>query len=147
MTHLPDPIRQPQFYDGVPFKRLVAWLIDSALIFLISAIVVIVTAFVGLLVWPLLYLTIGFVYRVVTLANGSATWGMRFAGIEFRSDSGARLDTSQAALHTAGFTVSFAIPVLQVVSVGMMLIDSHGRGLTDMVLGTVAINRQAVPQR
>ena len=144
MTLLPDPGRQPHFYDGVPFKRLVAWIIDSVVIFAISALVVLMTAFVGLLIWPLLYLVIGFVYRVVTLTNGSSTLGMRFAGIELRNDRGERLDAAQALLHTTGFTVSFAIPVLQVISVGMMLIDAHGRGLTDTFMGTVALNRRAV---
>lgn len=144
MHALPDPFAQPQFYDAVPSKRLIAWLLDSVLIFLLCLGVVLATAFVGLFIWPLLYLVLGFAYRVVTLANGSATWGMRFAGIELRDETGARLDLGQALAHTAGYTISFAVPVLQVISVVMMLTGSRGQGLTDTVLGTVALNRQAL---
>ena len=143
MDHLPDPYRQPQFYDGVAGKRLIAWLIDSLLILLICAGAVLLTAFVGLLIWPLLYLTLGFAYRVVTLANGSATWGMRFAGVEIRDNRGARLDLAQAFAHTLGYTVSFAVPILQVISVVMMLTGARGQGLTDTMLGTVALNRRS----
>ena len=112
MTALPDPDYQAEFYTSVPAKRLVAWVVDSLLIVMLSAAAVVATAFVGLFVWPLLYLVVGFAYRVVTIANGSATWGMRFAGIELRDASGQRLDGAQALLHTAGYTLSLAIPVV-----------------------------------
>lgn len=142
-TALPDPHYQAEFYTSVPTKRLVAWVIDSAVIVGASLLAVVMTAFVGLFVWPLLYLTIGFVYRTVTLANGSATWGMRFAGIELRDHSGQRVDTQGAIMHTAGYTLSMAIPVLQIASIIMMLTSSRGQGLTDAMLGTVMLNRRA----
>ncbi|MEP2716339.1 RDD family protein [Pseudophaeobacter sp.] len=142
MTALPDPDYQAEFYDSVALKRLVAWVIDSILIVGLCLLTVLFTAFLGLFIWPLLYLVIGFVYRTVSIANGSATLGMRFAGIELRDLSGRRLDTSQATLHTAGFTLSLAIPVLQVISIIMMLTTSRGQGLTDALLGTVVINKR-----
>jgi uncharacterized RDD family membrane protein YckC len=144
MRHLPDPDRQPHFYSGVPAKRFAAWIVDTFLIFALAALIVVLTGFVGLLIWPLLYLAVGFVYRYVTLANGSATWGMRFAGIELRAQDGTRFDTSLAFLHTAGYTISFAVPVLQVISVAMMLTSPRAQGLTDALLGSVAINRRSV---
>jgi uncharacterized RDD family membrane protein YckC len=143
MTALPDPHSQPQFYASVPAKRLFAWIVDSVVIFVLCLCVVLLTAFLGAFIWPLLYLVIGFAYRVVTLANGSATWGMRIAGIELRDAHGQRFDTSQALLHTAGFTLSLALPILQVISVVMMLTGARGQGLTDAALGTVALNRRA----
>ena len=143
MRHLPDPDRQPHFYNGVPGKRLVAWIVDSVLIFALCAVIVVLSGFVGLLIWPLLYLTIGFVYRYVTLANGSATWGMRFAGVEMRAQDGSRFDNSLAVMHTAGYSLSMAVPILQVVSIAMMLTTARGQGLTDSLLGTVAMNRRA----
>lgn len=144
MSHLPDPFRQPQFYRSVPMKRLIAWIIDTVLILVLCAGVVVLTAFVGLFIWPLLILVIGFAYRVVTLANGSATFGMRFTGIELRGADGARFDMDLALAHTAGYTLSFALPVLQVISVVMMLTGARGQGLSDAFLGTVALNRRAV---
>ncbi|MBY6137987.1 RDD family protein [Leisingera daeponensis] len=142
MTALPDPDYQAEFYASVPAKRLIAWIIDSILIFALSAGAVVLTAFTGLLIWPLLYLAVGFAYRTVTIANGSATWGMRFAGIELRDGEGRRMDSGMAALHTAGYTLSLALPVLQVISVILMLTSSRGQGLTDHFLGTVMLNRR-----
>ncbi|MFC3615077.1 RDD family protein [Lutimaribacter marinistellae] len=143
MAHLPDPAHQPEFYATVPTKRFFAWIFDTVVILLLSLIAVVLTAFVGAFVWPVLYLVVGFIYRTATIANGSATWGMRFVGLELRNAWGQRMDAGQAIAHTAGYTISMAIPVLQVISVIMMLTSSRAQGLTDAVLGTVALNRRA----
>lgn len=143
MTHLPHPDHQPEFYQSIPAKRFFAWVFDTCVILMLSLIVVLLTAFVGAFVWPLLYLVVGFVYRVATIAGGSATWGMRFVGIELRDAYGAQLNGGQALAHTAGYTVSMALPILQVISILMMLTGSRAQGLTDAVLGTVALNRRA----
>ncbi len=143
MSHLPDPFRQPQFYSAVAGKRLVAWLVDLVVTLALCIVVLPLTGFLGLFFWPVMLLAIGFAYRVVTLANGSATWGMRFAGIELRDARGARFDLSLALAHTFGYSVSFAFPLLQVISVVMMLTGARGQGLTDAFLGTVALNRRA----
>ena len=145
MNHLPDPYDQPDFYTSVPTKRLIAWIIDSTVIVMLSVLVVLLTAFVGLFIWPLLFLVIGFAYRVVTLANNSATLGMLFVGIELRGPDGARFDMALALAHTVGYSISFAFVILQVISVVMMMTGARGQGLTDAFLGTVALNRRAGP--
>lgn len=142
MPHLPDPFRQPQFYQSVPTRRLFAWLIDLALIVILCVLALPLTAFLGLFFWPVMLLVIGFAYRIVTIANGSATWGMRFVGIELRNAQGARFDLSLALAHTIGYSVSVAFPILQVISVVMMLTGARGQGLTDALLGSVALNRK-----
>lgn len=142
MTALPDPTRQPEFYDGVTAKRLIAWFIDSALIVLLVIVILPFTGFLGIFVLPMLYLVIGFAYRVVTLTGGSATWGMRIMAVEIRRMDGSRLDLGTAFLHTLGYTVSFGIFLVQVVSVVLMLTSSYGQGLTDHVLGTVGLNKR-----
>jgi len=142
MTALPDPDYQPQFYQAVTSKRLLAWVVDSVIIAALCFGVSLMTVFVGFFFWPLLYVTLGFAYRVVTLASDSATWGMRFAGIELRTLSGDRFETQQAVLHTAGYSISLMFPVLQVISIVMMLTSSRGQGLSDAFLGTVALNRR-----
>lgn len=142
MNALPDPDYQAEFYASTASKRLVAWVVDSIIIVGLSILAVLFTAFVGLFIWPLLYLVIGFVYRTVTISNGSATLGMRFAGIELRDLSGRRLDAGQATLHTIGYSVFIAVPVLQVVSIIMMLTTARGQGLSDALLGTVMLNRR-----
>ena len=140
---LPDPDTQPEFYADVPAKRLVAFVVDTLLIIVLSLLVVPFTAFTGLFFFPVLMAVIGFAYRVVTIARGSATWGMRLVAIEFRAADGRRFDIGLAFAHTLGLTISFALPLLQVASVVLMLTRPRGEGLSDLVLGTVALNRRA----
>jgi hypothetical protein len=144
MHHLPDPDMQPEFYESVPVKRLIAWVMDTVLILVLAALVVPFTAFTGLFFFPFLAFLVGFFYRWITIATGSATWGMRLLAIEFRTAHGARFDTGTAFLHTLGYTVSFGLPILQMVSVVLMATGPRGQGLTDLVLGTVAVNRRSV---
>ena len=142
-THLPDPARQPEFYASVPTKRALAWVFDMVITvaFLIPALVM--TAFIGLFFLPFLYFTVGFIYRVITLSTGSATWGMRLMSIELRDARGQRFDFSQAFLHTAGYTFSLLVAPLQLVSALFMCVTERGQGLSDLVLGSVMINRRA----
>lgn len=141
--HLPDPDTQPEFYADVPTKRLIAWIIDMLVIVVLCILILPLTAFSGLFFFPALMLVVGFAYRVITIARGSATWGMRVMAIEFRTLQGQRFDLAMAALHTLGYSISFALPVLQVISVVLMLTTRRGQGLSDHVLGTVALNRRA----
>lgn len=142
-THLPDPELQEEFYADTPMKRLFAWFVDMVLICLICVAILPFTAFTGVFFFPLLLLVIGFIYRVVTIANGSATIGMHLLAIEFRSNTGEKLGLSQAFFHTLGYSFSMGIPILQVVSVILMLTSARRQGLTDMILGTVLINKPA----
>ncbi len=143
MTHLPDPDRQPEFYQSVAIKRFVAWLFDIAFVSLLCTVAIFLTLGMGLFILALIYAVVSFVYRVVTIANGSATLGMRFMGIELRDSFGARMDPGKAVAHTAGYFVSMAFPVLQIISVIMMLTSARCQGLTDAFLGTVMINQRA----
>lgn len=143
MTALPDPHYQAEFYTDTPVKRLIAWVIDGAIIFALSFALAILTLGLGFFVFFGIFMLIGFAYRVVTLANGSATWGMRLVSIELRTADGARFSLLPAFLHTLGYSVSIGIPLLQLVSIVLMLTTERKQGLTDMVLGTVAINRAA----
>ncbi|MBP0482834.1 RDD family protein [Sagittula sp. M10.9X] len=142
MSHLPDPDRQAGFYDGVTVKRGLAWLVDTVLIALATAVLATITI-VGLFMIPMIYLLVGFVYRWATLSRGSATWGMRLMSIELRDAWGQRLSPGLAFLHVAGYVVSMSTVLIQCVSVVLMFVDARGRGLTDMVLGTVMLNRRA----
>ncbi|MGR3497211.1 RDD family protein [Citreimonas sp.] len=141
---LPDPAVQPEFYDGVAVKRGIAWAIDVVVVALMVVPAVVLTAFIGLFFLPFLYAAISFVYRVLSISGGSATWGMRLMAIELRDTAGRRLDFGQAFLHTVGYTVSLAFAPLQVISVILMLATERGQGLTDHVMGTAALNRRAI---
>ncbi len=140
---LPDPDLKPEFYADVPTKRLLAWVVDTILITLLCLVILPFTAFTAIFFFPLLYLVVGFVYRSVTLAGRSATWGMRLMAIEFRTSDGRRFDLPTAVLHTLGYSISISMVLVQIVSIGLMLMTPRAQGLTDMVLGTAAVNRAA----
>jgi uncharacterized RDD family membrane protein YckC len=140
---LPDPEYQSEFYDGVAFKRGMAWIVDTLLTLLLTAIIVPFTAFTALFFLPFLFLVVNTLYRWVTLSNKSATLGMRLVAIEFRRADGQVFDTGTALLHTLGYVISVAFVLPQLLSVAMMLLSPRGQGLTDTVLGSVATNKTA----
>ncbi len=141
-SHLPDPVTQAGFYESVAIKRGLAWVIDSIIVALLVFVALIFTAFLGAFVFFALWMAISFAYRVVTLTSGSATWGMRVMAIEFRDWRGQRFELPQAILHTLGYTVSVSVAPLQLISVVCMFVTERGQGLTDLMLGSVALNRR-----
>ncbi len=142
---LPDPIKMPAFYSGVAPKRAIAWVIDVAVIALFCLLILPFTAFTGVFFFPFLMLVVGFLYRWFTIAGRSATWGMRIMAIELRDHEGRKFQSGTALAHTAGYTLSVAMAPAQLISMIMMLVTARGQGLTDMVLGSSAINRPATP--
>ena len=142
MTHLPDPERQAEFYDSVPVKRGLAWVVDTILIALITTVLALLSI-VGVFFWLAIFVGVSFVYRWITIALGSATPGMRLMAIEFRDAYGQRLNTMQALLHTVGVFGAWGFGSGQLASIVFMVTTDRGQGLTDMVLGTTALNRRA----
>lgn len=141
MDHTPEAFGFPQSrYAGVPLRRGIAWVIDVALIAMLCALILPFTAFTGVFFFPFMMLVVGFIYRWFTLASGSSTWGMRMMGISFRNIGGAPLSSGLALAHTVGYTISIAIAPLQLISIIMILVTARGQSLTDLILGTVAIN-------
>ncbi len=144
MTYSDDLIHDPKFYRDVTSKRFMAWIVDTILVLVLAVIIVPFTAFTALFFFPILYATIDFAYRTITLANRSATLGMRLTAIEIRNDDGSRLDLGQALIHTVGYYVSWAIFPLQLLSVIFMCAAARGQSLTDIALGTAAMNRRSL---
>lgn len=130
----------PRLYDGVTIRRGFAWVFDVVFIALLCALVLPFTAFTGIFFFPFLMVVVGFIYRWSTLANGSSTWGMRLMGIRFRDHDRAPLSSGLALAHTVGYVVSIAAAPLQLISIILMFTTQRGQGLTDLVLGTEAIN-------
>lgn len=137
----PDPELQPEFYADVPAKRLVAWVVDTVLTVAATALIVLLTAFVGLFFLPLLYLSVAFAYRTVTIARNGATPGMRLMAIGLRGPYGTAPTPAEAALHSGLFLAASIMVIPQVISVVMMLTGARGQSLGDVVLGTVMLNR------
>ena len=145
MTHTMtnEPIYALDVHEETPVKRLLAWVIDVILIAVATAIVVVLTAFIGAFFAPLIFGVLSFFYRWATLAGGSATLGMRVMAVSIRNPDGSALDGGQAFLHTLGYFVSVAVFPLQLVSIVLMLTSSRKQGLTDHILGTLPINNTA----
>ncbi len=143
LSGLPDPVLDAQFYAGVPFKRLIAWIIDAVIVGALWMAVVIGTLgtfaffmFFGLLI-------VNFVYRAFMVDRYSATLGMMAVGIELRNSRGDRLDRTQAIWHVTLFLGLMVFFFINVISMIVMLVNERGQGLHDMALGTTAINRPA----
>ena len=126
-------------YAGVPLRRGLAWVVDMVFIAILAAIILPFTAFTGVFFFPLMMLVIGFLYRWWTIAAGSATWGMRIMGVRLQDSYGRDLSGGLALAHTLGYSISVALPPLQLISVILMLVTPRGQGLTDMFLGTEAV--------
>ena len=138
---IPYPHSHPEFYESVTTKRFFAWLIDSIIVLGILIITSPFTFFVSLFLFPFFYAAIDFVYRTATLTMGSATFGMRLMAVELRHESGHRLDFVTSLFHTIGLYVSYAFVLVQIASIGMMVTRDDRKGLTDLVVGTVMVNR------
>ena len=149
--HAYDPATQPELFDGVLSRRVVAFIID----FIILAIpVVLVAMFIfafgivtlglgfalywllppGTVIWALLYFggTLG--------GPNSATVGMRVMDLEMRTWYGAPAYFVLGAVHAVVFwvTVSMITPLILLVC----LFNDRRRCLHDMLVGTVVINNQ-----
>ena len=139
---LPDPATDPQFYDGVPAKRLFAWFLDFVfvtLFWVLSGLLTFGLAWLALPLWPV----VAFIYRTLTITGRSATWGMRLMGIELRDGFGQRFGLGQALVHTTLYTVSLMFVVTHVIGVILMGGTARGQGLHDIPLGSTAINSPA----
>ena len=141
--HLPDPDTQPEFYAHVATKRLMAWAVDTIIILLMILGIVLLTGLLAAFVLPMLIFVVSMIYRTTTLANTSATWGMRLFAIELRDNMGRRLDLQQASLHSFGFLMSCIFIPVQIFSMVFMATSPKGQGLTDMALSTVMVNKRA----
>jgi uncharacterized RDD family membrane protein YckC len=145
MPGLPDPERDSQFYAGVQSRRLVAWAVDVTVILLVGVplalVIGVMTLGIGFAIFPLILMGVGFVYRIITIANRSATWGMRIMGIELRRHDGTRFDLGTAVMHTAIYTFCIGVVLLQLASMLCMATTRFGQGVPDFMLRTTMINR------
>lgn len=141
-----DPHAQPELFEGVLSKRIVAFLVDAVLIVALmipAALVVfvlgVITLGIGWLLYPVLFLVVALGYVGLTLGGpASATPGMRMAGVEMRTWSGAPMFALLAIIHALlfWFSVSLLTPLILLVG----LFTSRRQLLHDLLLGTVVLN-------
>ena len=147
--HAYDPAANPELFEGVLARRVVAFAIDFLVIavpvvlaYVFTFIFTIVTLGLGAaLFWLLPPATViwAIVYFGLTLGGQrSATIGMRVMDLEMRTWYGAPAYFVLGAVHAVGFwfTVSFFTPFVLLVA----FFNERRRLLHDILLGTVVIN-------
>ena len=156
--HAYDPVANPELFEGVLARRLVAFCID-VIIIAIPVIVAwffillfsVVTLGLGWALFGLLYpasVIWALAYYGLTMGSpASATLGMRAMDLEIRTWYGAPTYFLLGAVHAVVYWVSVSMLTPLVLLVG--LFNGRRRLLHDILLGTVVINssvRVAVPQ-
>jgi uncharacterized RDD family membrane protein YckC len=150
--HAYDPATQPEYFEGVLSRRVVALLIDVIIItvpVVFAALFIFVFGIVTLgLGWLLFWLlppaaTIWAVlyYGLTFGSPKSATIGMRTMDIEMRTWYGSPCYFLLGAVHAVLYwiSVSTLTPLILLVA----LFNERKRLLHDMVAGTIVINNEA----
>lgn len=143
------PFDRPDLYAGVRRRRMVAFLFDVVMIFVLTLIGAVVVFFLGLFTLGLgwfaylfLWQGVALVYAAATLGGPrSATPGMRALGLEMRVWNGGAGYPLLAVAHSLLFYLSISFLTPFVLLVG--LIDTRKRLLHDLVLGTVVVDAEA----
>src|SRR5690242_14200998 len=150
--HAYDPMVNPELFEGVLARRIVAFMIDliiiavplvaaSAFIFVIG----LVTFGLGwLLFWLLSPISViwALAYYGFTLGGAaSATIGMRAMEIEMRTWYGAPAYFVLGAVHAVVFWVTVSVLTPFILLVGFL--NPRRRLLHDFLVGTVLINAQS----
>lgn len=146
-----DPATEPELFDGILSKRIVAFVIDAVLIVLLMIPALLMFFVLGIITLGIFWLLFpGFfaIFAIVALAyvaltlggQGSATPGMRFVGVTFRTWNGQRMFPLLAAMHALIFWFSCGILTPLILLVG--LFTPRRQLLHDLLLGVVALNAE-----
>jgi uncharacterized RDD family membrane protein YckC len=150
--HAYDPIANPELFEGVLARRVVAFVIDLIIIAIpliaVSIFVFIFGLFTFGLGWALFWLLSpgsivwALVYYGLTLGGrASATIGMRAMEIEMRTWYGAPAYFVLGAVHAIVFWISLSVLTPFILLVG--LFNPRRRLLHDMLVGTILINNSS----
>lgn len=147
--HVYDPITQPEYFEGVRTRRMVAWLIDVVIVAFLT-----VLAFIALFVFGLVTLGLGwtlylifpaistviavFYYGLCYTGPKSATLGMRSVDLEMRTWYGAPVYFLLGAVHAVLYWISVSVLTPAILLVA--LLNPRKRTLHDMLLGTIVVN-------
>ena len=148
-----DAETQPDLFEDILSKRIIAFVFDAILIVLLmvpAALLVlvlgVVTLGIGWLLFPPLFALVALGYVALTLGGpASATLGMRLAGVEFRTWSGQKMFPLLAIMHALIFWFSVGILTPLILLVGLFTV--RRQLLHDLLLGVVALNADAMRRR
>lgn len=144
---VPEPITRPDLFEGVLWRRAMAYLIDACCI---GAIVVLLWFFcllltilsfglLGPVLWFLLGLVPLFYHSLLVSGEHSATWGMRIFRLQMFSWDGTRPIFLQALAHTALFYVTVGATGGLILL--FALLNRRRRTLHDVLAGMLMLHR------
>jgi uncharacterized RDD family membrane protein YckC len=149
--HAYDPLVNPEHFEGVLARRMIAFAIDVVILVvpvILACIFIFMFGFItlglgwglfllvypGTVVWALLY------YGATMGGPASATLGMRAVDLEIRTWYGAPSYFVLGMVHAIAFWVLTSALTPLVLLVG--LVNERRRLLHDILLGTVVINNE-----
>ncbi len=149
--HAYDPATMPELFEGVLARRIVAFVIDVAVLtipVLLAVVFIFVFGLVTLglgwalywLLWPATVIWALLYYGACFGSPASATLGMRIMDIEMRTWYGAPAYSVLGAVHAVVFWVSVSALTPFILLVGFF--NERQRLLHDILLGTVVINNE-----
>ncbi|MPY74325.1 MAG: RDD family protein [Alphaproteobacteria bacterium] len=142
----PDPLDRPEYYDGLLWRRSVAFCVDACLLFAVVVVFWlfnILTFFIFTAVIFLIWAAPLFViYDVATIGgSASATFGMRLLGLQVRAWDGGRPTYLHALIASALFW--FLVPLTGGLILLVAPFSNRRQHVHDMLSGTVVINARA----
>lgn len=149
--HAYDPAANPELFEGVPARRVIAFVVDLVIlsipvVFMAIFIFAIGVVTLGLgfvlyallpaasVVWALIY------YGLCFGSPRSATIGMRVMDLEMRTWYGAPAYFLLGAVHAVAFWVS--VSALTPLILLVCFFNDRRRLLQDMAVGTIVINNE-----
>lgn len=146
-SHAYDPATQPGLFEGTIRRRVLAFLVDAAIILALTLLAYVLLAILGVLTLGLAWLLIPIAFPVVALGYTgytlgrpeSATLGMQLMGIQMRLWYGAPMTMLLGAFHTLIFY--FSVSVLTPLILLVALFNARKRCLHDFVSGAVVVTR------
>jgi len=147
--HAYDAVRQREYFEGVLGRRTIAFLIDIAIILVLTIAVYLLLFVAGIFTLGLTWLLFGVAFPAVALAYNaytlsrpqSATIGMRSVDLQMHTLYGAPMYALLAAFHALFyyFSVTIFTPFILLIAP----FNLRKRCLHDFLAGTVVINTDA----
>lgn len=140
----PDPLDDPDLYDGLLWRRPLAYLLDVFIIAVAGFLLWIVLGLLTVLSFGLLLpvkvaalALLPVAYHTYFIGQDGATLGMRFFDVEVRTWIGQPPDFLQAFLMTVAFYMSVTLTTWLILA--FVLFNDRRRTLHDFLAGTVVV--------
>jgi uncharacterized RDD family membrane protein YckC len=146
MTQLPNPQDNPELFEGILLRRMLAYIVDCVIICVFTVAVALVTVVVGVLTLGVALIALPFCFPIAVLLYYAATLGserrstigMQFFDIVLTPTSGPPLDGWKVLIHPIVFWVTIWVfwPLLFI-----GLFTQRRQLLHDMITGTLMLRR------